>query len=308
MESPVRVVRRLFPNLAIKQIVKIELGWMSRVLVVNGKYVVKVPRNREIVDAIAREIKIISAVRKYLPVRIPNYVAYNLDSEEPAAAYEFIEGTLLSVQSLDSPLPEVEPLNLDSNEIESLKDQIAEIMNSIHGIDPVLLQSNSIQPYAFSWKTNLREKLKSCESVSRKYFSGNLLSACLHRFDKIPEQLSGMCYATRFIHGDFGGWNLLYDRVRGKVAGVLDWEDSRIDDPASDFSDLIFDFGSSFVSDVLRVYRHNGDHTILQRARIYAFINSFRDYDFGIEHGSVMTSKRALEYIENFLGEDSDWD
>lgn len=304
MENPESVVRRLFPNLAIEQTVKIELGWMSSILVVNNRYVVKAPRNREKVDDITREIRITSVVRKYLPVRIPKYIAYNLDSDEPAASYEFIEGTLLSLQSTDSPLPEIEPLSMDTNELEGLSCQIAEIMNSVHGIDPTLLQSNSIQPYDFSWKTHLREKLKNCESVSRRYFSGNLLSACLDRLDTIPKQLSGMDYVSRLIHGDFGGWNLLYDRAHRKMVGVLDWEDCRLDDPASDFSDLIFDFGSSFVSDVLRAYRYDDDHTILQRAKIYAFINSFRDYDYGIEHNTVRTSQKALEYIENFLSQD----
>jgi aminoglycoside phosphotransferase (APT) family kinase protein len=70
-----------------------------------------------------------------------------------------------------------------------------------------------------------------------------------------------------FIHLDFRGNNLLVDPESGRLAGVIDWGNAAIGDPALDFMWLVVWRGWSFTEAVLSNYSLPVDADFLQRVK-----------------------------------------
>ena len=68
----------------------------------------------------------------------------------------------------------------------------------------------------------------------------------------------GSQHASRLlIHGDIAGWHLL-TRPDGTLAGVIDWADAAIADPALDLAGVLWQFPPSFLARVLDAYAGTG--------------------------------------------------
>ncbi len=56
-------------------------------------------------------------------------------------------------------------------------------------------------------------------------------------------------------HSDFGTSNVLIDPARSEIAGVIDFGDMSIGDPAADFATFYRRFGKPFAEDMAENYR-----------------------------------------------------
>lgn len=84
-----------------------------------------------------------------------------------------------------------------------------------------------------------------------------------------PEQ-SASSTPPCFLHGDFGGGNLIVHPDTGRLVGVIDWGNSEIGEPKSDFIWLMLDRGWSFMRAVLSAYQLPVEHDFLDRVRGHA--------------------------------------
>ena len=74
----------------------------------------------------------------------------------------------------------------------------------------------------------------------------------------------------RCIHNDLSPEHLLVDRRTGALAGILDWSDAIVGDPALDFAPLAAFHGWAFVDEVVRSYPLTIDGSFRQRLRFMA--------------------------------------
>ena len=98
-------------------------------------------------------------------------------------------------------------------------------------------------------------------------------SASVHEARKagVPDPDQGDASRPRcFTHGDFGGGNIILHPETGRLAGVIDWGNSQIGDPATDFVWLALDRGWTFTRDVLRGYRLPTRGNFFEDVRTYA--------------------------------------
>lgn len=73
-----------------------------------------------------------------------------------------------------------------------------------------------------------------------------------------------------FIHGDIGPENLIVDGETGRLAGILDWTDSMLGDPARDFAAFVTWRGWDFAEEVLHCYPSAVDDAFRTRIRFMA--------------------------------------
>lgn len=73
-----------------------------------------------------------------------------------------------------------------------------------------------------------------------------------------------------FCHNDLGDEHVIIDPETRAVAGVIDWSDAVLDDPARDFALLLFDFGLMFFERSLAAYGGGVDTSFGARARWFA--------------------------------------
>lgn len=85
---------------------------------------------------------------------------------------------------------------------------------------------------------------------------------------------SGYTGPLRFVHGDFRAGNLLVDPASGRLAGVIDWGNAAVGDPALDFMTLVLWRGWGFMHRVLTAYDLPTDDGFLDRVRYHAQVQA----------------------------------
>lgn len=75
----------------------------------------------------------------------------------------------------------------------------------------------------------------------------------------------------RFLHGDFSPDNVIVDPSSGRLAGVIDWGNAAVGDPALDFMGLVLWRGWGFARRVLDAYGGGPvDEDFVERVRFHA--------------------------------------
>lgn len=82
--------------------------------------------------------------------------------------------------------------------------------------------------------------------------------------------------SLRFIHGDFSPDNLMVDPLTGRLAGVIDWGNAAIGDPALDFVPLVLWRGWAFARGVMSAYGLEGGHDFEGRIRFHAEVQALQ--------------------------------
>ncbi|MGH3008074.1 MAG: phosphotransferase [Gaiellaceae bacterium] len=181
-------------------------GWDFKVLVVADDWVVRWPRHRLASEEIEKEVELLPALAPLLPVAVPRF---EYVSREPwLVVYRFIRG---------EPLVDEDP------------DGVRAFLAALHAVDIAAVPAprpdwlGIYRGHVAEWRRIVLPLLDVDERAA-----GEALLAEV-------DSLTGFTPAV--IHCDLGPTHLL---VRdGKLAGVIDWGDSKIGDPALDYAWLL---------------------------------------------------------------------
>lgn len=300
------IFRALFPGLEIREIREIGVGWNSAIRILDGSYVVKIPRTAFAGAVIEKEIEITDSVRGIIDVEVPRYIAAFREDRLIAAAYPIIQGNMLTSREMSGELGPVNPiLDLDLEHRERLASQLSEILNALHGTSGTTLDTlkKKLAPFEKeTWEQKFSRQAVKWRKAAETHFSGSELDRSLYLLDSSLGCLAERKAPMRFIHGDFGGWNILFDRDKGEISGILDWGDSCFGDPAFDFAELLYDFGRELTNMILSKYKFKDDSTLLERALCYLRLEGFRDLQYGDATGSedyIRTGKENIRWAIN---------
>ena len=91
-------------------------------------------------------------------------------------------------------------------------------------------------------------------------------------------------YSLSVIHGDLGISNILFQPDMEKIAGVIDWEQMSLGDPAEDIASLGCpgSLGETFLVDYEKQLK---DLALMQRARFYISTFALQETLFGAKNG-----------------------
>lgn len=214
-------------------------GWDFKVLIVGGEWVVRWPRHRLAVEEIEYEVEFLPALAPLLPVEVPRleYV-----SREPwLVAYPLIRG---------------EPL------VDEDSDGVRAFLEALHAIDV-----DAIPARRPDWLETYREQAKEFRRVVLPLLDADERAAGEALLQEV-DTLAG--FEPALTHSDLGPTHLL---VRdGRLAGVIDWADARIGDPAIDYAWLLHvPFREWDVDDELR-----------RRALIYHRLGPWFEAHYGV--------------------------
>jgi aminoglycoside phosphotransferase (APT) family kinase protein len=233
-------------------LVVVDDGFDFKVVLVDERWVVRIPRRAQVVEALQRETALLKELAPALPVAVPRFEL--VSTEPPFVVYPLIEGR---------PLVEDDP------------EGIRAFLDALHGIQTGLLP-------AATWVEDYRAQCVEFEHLAFPFLSSDEQHRARTLFAEV-ETLVG--FEPCVIHGDLGAEHLL---VRdGRLVGVIDWGDARMGDPALDYSWLLNDvFPDWEVDDDLRrragfyhrlapffsvhygVFRHDEDYTKQALARL----------------------------------------
>ena len=218
---------------------EVDEGWDFRVLIVDEAWVVRWPRHRLAVEEIEKEADLLPALAPLLSVEVPRF---EYVSREPwLVAYRLIRG---------EPLVDEDP------------DGVRGFLDALHAVDVDAVPAprpDWLEIYRAQAGEFRRVVLPLLDKDERP--GGEALLAQ-------TETLTG--FEPALTHSDLGPTHLL---VRdGRLAGVIDWGDARIGDPAVDYSWLLNGpFPDWDVDDELR-----------RRARIYHRLVPWFEAHYGV--------------------------
>lgn len=184
-------------------VIEVDDGWDYKVLILEDEWVLRIPRHRLAVEELAKEIELLPALAPALPVEIP--CLEHVSREPLYVVYRLIRG---------EPLADEDPAGVRA---------FLEALHSFDAGDLPLVQVDWLEVYRAQADEFRRLVLPLLDADERP--RGEALLAEV-------ETLTG--YRPALTHSDLGPEHLL---VRGgRLAGVIDWGDARMGDPAIDYT------------------------------------------------------------------------
>jgi aminoglycoside phosphotransferase (APT) family kinase protein len=233
-------------------------GWDYKVLVLDDAWVVRWPRHRLAVEEIEQEVELLPVLAPLLPVEVPQF---EYVSREPwLVVYGLIRG---------EPLVAEDP------------DGVRAFLDALHAVDV-----DSVPAPRPDWLEEYRRQADEFRRVVVPLLDADERSRAEALLAEV-ETLVG--FRPALTHSDLGPTHLL---VRdGKLAGVIDWGDARIGDPAIDYAWLLNGpFPDWEVEDELR-----------RRARIYHRLGPWFEVHYGDFTGQPEWVRSGLAGVRSRL-------
>ena len=105
-----------------------------------------------------------------------------------------------------------------------------------------------------------------------------------------------------FVHGDFRGDNIIVDPASGGLAGVIDWGNAAIGDPARDFVTLVLWRGWRFMHAVLDAYRRPVGDEFIDKVRFDAQLEALQWLTDSVKRG--LDTELPLKCLRNAFSPD----
>jgi aminoglycoside phosphotransferase (APT) family kinase protein len=221
-----RVIREQFPELAARRVEAFGFGWDNAAFLVGGEYVFRFPRRRIAVPLMLRETALLGQIAPHVPLSIPAPVFIGIPSEpfpRPFAGYRSIAGvTACSV-------------TLSDDARAALAEPLARFLRALHAIDPAPLVAAGLPPDEIGRLDGAkrlrlaRERLPSLVSAGVAGLEPFVAWLAAHPPRPVP------VVERRVLHGDLYRRHLVLDDEM-RLAGVIDWGDVHLGDPALDIA------------------------------------------------------------------------
>jgi aminoglycoside phosphotransferase (APT) family kinase protein len=222
-EDEIATVRRLVGMDDTGTVERNEIGWTSRVYLVNGgEYVVKFPRTDAVKEEYRREIVLLRQLEACnLPELTPRILWTH--PEQEYMGYAGIVGTSLDLL--------IHATTADERSV--IGKQVGGFLKALHALQ---------MPDAFSM--SLDEEIAEFHykyGLGTQVFERDLTAAERKQLDEIilreiPAALTRLGADVAFCHGDLGYWNMIIGQ--GAQLGIIDFGDCGYYDRAKDFSAL----------------------------------------------------------------------
>lgn len=185
---------------------EIDDGWDFRVLILDAKWVVRIPRSELAAEELAKEIELLPTLAQPLPVEIPRFEPV---SREPLfVVYRLIPG---------EPLRDEDPAGVRG------------FLDALHSVDATTTAVprpdwvGIYRAHAEDWRSFVVPLLDREERERAE--------ALLQETETLSE------FEPALVHCDLGPSHLLCRD--GRLVGVIDWGDAKIGDPAVDYAWLL---------------------------------------------------------------------
>jgi len=226
-ELATRLITEQFPALGARSVAPLGAGWDNAAFLVDGKTVFRFPCREAVVELIEREIALLPQLAPRLPVRIstPTFIgAESPDYPWPFAGYPLIAGRIAGSQQLTD------------DERAALAQPLARFLRALHGIDPTPFVALGLPPdelKRFDHELCLRRTEERIPAIAAAGLGGDLEELTIWLQAHRPSALESS--KRRIVHGDFYPRHIVLE-ADARIAGVIDWGDIHLGDPAIDLS------------------------------------------------------------------------
>lgn len=237
------------PNIKWNKEKHINSGWDYRVILLDNKYVIRIPKNDDAKERVDVDFCLLKNLNKIKGFHIPKPIYLNKKNQ--VAVYVAVKGDEMSVSRYKK--------MTDVQKIKFIK-SISVFLKSLHKT-PI----NKV----------CRDKLPitNIETINKTIYKDvNIIKPKLNKkqrgtLDDFIDYRKSVIRNTDLvlIHGDLNSENIL---LNNSIIGVIDFSDAAISDAAIDFSSLLC-YGTDFVTKVIEYYGVENNESLLTKAKIY---------------------------------------
>ncbi len=242
---------REFPDLSFNSVELVNHGDDHAVLILDKKRIVRFPKNAQYQESFKQELKLLQTlIEKGLPVPFYDYVASN----SHFGSYRFIDGTELRLETFNT---------LSQTSLEALIKDIAHFLSGLHSIP---LDTIEISEHKERWDSDeIWKYTDRYFNERRKIIENHVSSSLLAELDQFFNNLKEMKSSVRrIIHDDLSDDHILV-KPDGTLAGIIDFGDANIGDPAFDFF-YFWNYEDSLAHKVYKNYKFKDDTELLNRS------------------------------------------
>ena len=298
VEEILPFVKKFLPNIQSKSIHFFYHGTYN-VFEINQKYILRVAdrefRNTRGLEMLRREFKILSFLRKRLPISIPEILYLHDSKEIPFSIHQKILGKSLVFVSNQ----------LSSDQKKKIGAEIGKFLSSLHSEilmkdflitfsdQEELMNSSSDfnQFYKLRWKTRYEE----AKEIAYQYLNQEQQEWLTKIFEDYLNNDDNFTFSPRVSHCDFDTSNILIEPKTKQLTGTIDFEECKIWDPAVDL--LFFDDGPEFMKAVLDDYEYSKQKSLEARMKFYYSRTCVPYLVWGTTHNRPGMIKEGLRKI-----------
>jgi aminoglycoside phosphotransferase (APT) family kinase protein len=271
-----RLIAAQFPALAGAPIVPFGSGWDNTAFLVDDRLVFRFPRRRVVARLIEREIAVLPLIAPHLPLPISAPAFCGTPSPDfpwAFAGYERIAGTTACA------------LVLDDATRAALAVPIAHFLRDLHRLDTASLVAAGLPPDeigrldAAKRLPLTRERLLTLETAR----IGGARTAVEWLAANPPEPLENSQRCV--VHGDLYARHVLLECGQ-KAAGIIDWGDVHLGDPALDITIAYMMLPASAHAAFRDAYGGVDERT-WRAARYRALYHAILQIDYGIRENDA---------------------
>jgi aminoglycoside 2''-phosphotransferase len=261
-ETYLAKLKAQFPELSYERAELVTYGWDHDVLVLDDRLVFRFPKSAQYLNRLGAEIRLTAYLLPRLPVAIPHYTyvaeAYAFGGYEKIAGVE-MRGEVFAQLTAESQA--------------AIAVEIGAFLSALHQVPPALLQEFGYEPTPEGPRWSVPQTQSVLQALRQDVFAQLAQDEIRFIEAQFADYLALSCdVALVPIHRDLTGDHILVDPDVGCVAGVIDFADAQVNDPALDFAGL-WAFGERFVKVVLDCYTGAIDADFLARSRFPAVMN-----------------------------------
>lgn len=270
-----RSVRRAWPEAPLGRVRPVQTGWTNLVLEVDRSWIVRIPRWESAARKLATEVRLLDYLADRLRARIPvPEVVGALDDPNgwPFVAYRAIPGRpLRSLRTLD---------RTARVRLATFLAQLFEDFDRVPTGDLARLGLRLEDPRALV-RAYARLQ-RRYERVARTELVPELRSRVDRAFEEMDRCLSVCRFRPVLSHNDLWPSHLIWDHASQRPVGVIDWEDARVGDPATDLVTFV-DLDPDLQERLARTRRRARDRTFEARLALYRRLVRLHGVLFGLE-------------------------
>lgn len=239
-------------------VVEVEAGYDFEVAIVDDEWVFRFPRRSGVEEPLKVEIELLPAIAPALPVDVPSFE--HVSRDPLFVGYRLIRGTPLFDEDQDG---------------------VRAFLDALHALGPTELPVD--RP---DWVEAYRDQCAEFERLVFPILDKDTRAQASRLFADVDTLVD---FEPALVHADLGPEHLL---VRdGRLAGVIDWGDVRVGDPALDYSWLL---NRPFANwDV--------DPELRRRARFYHRLAPWFEAHYGLFTNQPAHTERGIAEIRDRL-------
>ncbi len=245
-----------FPEITYKKAVLLDHGWDDVVIILDKKIVFSFPRRpKYIQEKFKKELLLLPKLGPTLPLSIPQFtfVARN----KSFAGYSYIAGQPLRKKDLE---------NMPIAKQRHIAQELVGFLQALHAFPVPLARSHGV---INSWTASQHRAwcaahlpvIKKRLRASRATQLQNIFDACVH---------ANLREYNCVVHQDFTTDHILFDPLKNKITGIIDFGEVQFSDPAIDIARM-WEYGERFVDFVLHTYKTNDKNIKIKSREKYIY-------------------------------------